>query len=284
MKNIERSIYIVIIIILVGVICCTTTYIFTTKNNKTNEINNNNETKDNENNKPQENEKITLTNEELAKYLSYVPVGDVEYKGAYERKNTLLNQIDEKLLLAPVFSGYSNDNSKEILVNRDVACEYPDLCPPEGFMTDNYIPLDYVKQELKKMYNYELKNLKNATSPNDIINIAGRAYYYENGNFVALYGGGPYGAHISYMDSYEAVDNKLVIYEYAAYFDMKNKLKDYYTSKIKDLSGWYGNTTFEEDKSIVSVYLGNHKEEYTKYKHTFKKNNTGYYWYSTEAV
>ena len=284
MKKIEKYIYLVLGLILIVVIACSVTYIIATNNNntETNEEPNNQEGNNSE-------ESITLSESELEEYLSYVPIDTENYLNRNVYKASVnLDSIDKTLLrdmgIIKISNCFDNDTcpfdtSNEILIKIDLFPYY------ENNVTTKYIPLTYLNELLHQMYNYELTNLENASSIEDSFDAGGMSYIYQDGYFLSLTGGSSGGEHISVLDNYEATEEELVIYEYAAYYDsFENKLIDYHTTVETDLGGWCGNTTYEEKMIILQNYLEEHKTEFTLYKHTFKKNDTGYYWYQTEIT
>ena len=280
MKKTEKYIYIVLGMILVVVIACGITYMIATNNNKTETKEENN----GQNNNQEENkeETITLSESELEDYVSYVP------NELYKQQITNINTIDKSILRNTALI-----ISSECLYEEETNCPFDtsegipikiDLFPYyENNVATSYIPLTYLNELLHKMYNYELSNLENAKSIDDIFNAGGMAYIYQDGYFLMLGGGQTTGEHINLIESYETNDKNLIMYEYAAYYDsLENKLIDYYKETETDLGGWCGNTSGEERIQILSNYLNDHKDEFTLYKHTFKKNDSRYYWYSTE--
>lgn len=282
MKKAEKYIYLVLGLILIVVIACGITYVIVTNNNETetNEEPNNNENK----------EQITLSKSELEKYLSYVPIDTESYlnRNVYNQASVNLETINKTLLrdmgIIRISSCFDNDNcsfdtNNEIPINIDLFPTY------EIQVSTKNIPLIYLNELLQQMYNYELTDLKNALSIEDVFDAGGMSYIYQDGYFLLLAGGPSGGEHISVLDNYEANEEELVIYEYTAYYDSsENKLIDYYTESETDLDGWCGNTTDEEKIIVLHDYLEEYKNEFTLYKHTFKKNDTGYYWYSTEIA
>ncbi|MCM1052366.1 MAG: hypothetical protein NC483_00090 [Ruminococcus sp.] len=59
-------------------------------------------------------------------------------------------------------------------------------------------------------------------------------------------------------------------------------IRDCYTKEETNITTICSNSV---DVDVCAKnYFKNHKTEFTKYKHVFKKNDTGYYWYSTEVV
>ena len=266
MKKQERAIYIVIIIILVGILSAASTYII--MNNKNNKQNNNSNTNNKEpienNDKKNNEEKITLSNTELNKYLSYtLDLGDT-----IGPDNTIvnINTADKALILGNAL--YQIKESEYIKKQEQSASNYV-YVDGDGY----YYHVSEAKIEslLKKMYNLELKDFNLKENSNKYVATAGGiCYLYVKQGFTPLECSGSEGK-LSKIDSYEANDQELVIYEYAVGLDAGNNINDYYTQKIINI---------DDDDN----YFDKHYKEFTKYKHTFKKNDTGYYWYQTEVV
>ncbi len=297
----KTSLYIIITILLMA-IASGTTYIILNNNYEKNNKNIKESDKENNNkeqdNQPTENikpETITLKEEELKKYLSYIPNGDYlnnnEFiTGAYNQSNINLNNINKNLFLAKAIKlndeNYNYESNQEIKMNSDIMCEAVE-CVGDNATTKNYYPLTFINSKLKEMYNYELTDLQNAATYEDTLNIGGMCYYYDNGNFIKCGGGNStISTKASLLDSYEATSDELIIYEYAANFYLNN---DPNGSSLWILEDYYNNHKIEiKDKNIDSSYankyLEKYKNDFKKYKHTFKKNSLGYYWYSTEVV
>ncbi len=299
MKN--KVLYIIITILLM-VIASGATYIVMQSKNNVNETTKNNdkvndEQDNNKDNKPDESskpEKITLKEEELEKYLGYIPNGDYLgndnkfTQGAYNSQNITIKTINKNLLLAKAISinseNYNFNVNKDVLLNNSIMCETSG-CIGDNAPTKNYYSLTYINSKLKAMYNYEFPSYKEITKYEDTLNIDGMCYYYSNGNFIMCGGGNSRNVtKASLLDNYEATNEELIVYEITAKFYEQTKdggttslvLEDYYNSKKVEIK--------ENDASKANEYLEQNKQEFTKYKHTFKKNSTGYYWYSTEVV
>ena len=278
----KNTLLYIIITILLIIIAVGVTYIILNNKNEEEVIEPND--KEEDNNKEEENyEQVILNDEELEKYLSYVP------NELYKKQIANINTIDKNILRNTaliiasecLYEEKTNcpfDTSKEIPIKIDLFPYY------ENNIATSYIPLTYLNEVLHEMYNYELNVVENAKSIDDVFSAGGMAYIYQDGYFLLLGGGQTTGVHINLIESYKVNDENLIIYEYVAYYDsFENTLNDYYTNKETDLNGWCGNTSGEEKKELLDNYLNDHKDEFTLYKHTFKKNNTGYYWYSTEV-
>ena len=275
---------------MVVVIACGITYMIVTNNNKTETKEENNNNNNNEQNNNQE-EQISLSEEELKQYLSYVP-NELENmtSSVYKQKITTLNTVDKNLLrnIALIISSECL-NKEENNCPFDTSVEIPikiDLFPYyENNVATKYIPLNYLNEILHKVYNYKLVNVENTVNAENIINAGGMGYIYQDGYFILVGGGSTSVKHINLIENYEANNENLIIYEYATYFDpMENKLFDYYTEKETVIDDLLENITYEEKIIILKDYLKEHKDKFTLYKHTFKKNDTGYYWYSTEVA
>ncbi len=286
MKRIERYIYIVLIIILVGVISAGTTYILMDKKSNNSEI----KEKDKQEENKKEEEKITLSEKELEQYLSYIPNGN-DYslynnnnpiQGAYDMKIANINSINKNLLLARVITLLSNDNkyfanNKEISLNKKIMSSIMGVeSIDEELTTKDYYSLTFINSKLKEMYNYELGSLKNAMEVEDTFNINGMCYYYDNGNIIMCGGGDNFQTNINLIEKYEANEKELIIYENAALLLELNE--------EKILRDYYNKYEVKINNNDAINYIKEHKDKFTKYKHIYKKNDTGYYWYQTDVV
>lgn len=277
------------ILLLACALTGTITYILMDEKDKEPEIKDpasNNEDKSNNNVENNKTETIKLSEKELAEYLTYIPQ-DSEYadRNVYKNTKITIETVDKTLLRDYILNISSNclesnscpfDISKSITITGNF--DFTELSQN----TNSYIPLTYVNKQLTKMYNYELTNLKNATSIEDEFTAGGMGYIYQNGNFILTGGGSTGGSHISLLENYNATKEELVIYEYAALYssefngeENKYDINDYYNKYSVQVTG--KNFNFKQ-------YLKEHKDKFTKYKHTYKKNDTGYYWYSTEVA
>ena len=249
MKKTEKYIYLVLGIILVVVIACGITYMIAT--NKKTEI--------------KEKQRITISEDGLKEYLKYVPKDIMN-----ENQNMYINPQN------------SDDLSTETLLGATLnyADNYTDLRISTELGDEFLFSKEKINELMQKMYNKKIPKLEDEIK-------FGCVFYseYDNNNYIQSGGCGSENIHLNKIDSYLATEGELIITEYAAYYDsFENTLNDYYTNKETDLGGWCGNTSSEEKIEILDNYLDAHKDEFTLYKHTFKKNDTGYYWYSTEIA
>lgn len=258
MKKAEKYIYLVIILILVVVVACAITYALTiSKNNNesNNEQINNNNSNENENN---EEEKITLSNEELEEYLSYVPFE------AYTSRTITVNDISDNELINYIASRMIND----YFDNQGVYANIPTEEIYNNFVTQYNREITFVSSY---EYNYE-----------DV-------YCFEHVGeyFRGRVCGGPGLGEVVILDSYIANDKELIIESYAVRYNNmpgQDQVFDLYTNNSISTNLIKNDDSEWLTDELVKNYINGHKSEFTKYKHTFKKNNTGYYWYSTEVV
>ena len=259
MKNVERYIYWVIILILVVVIICGVVYIVNKNNNE--EINNSNNN-NSEEEVEQHEEEETLTDTELRGYLRYVP-------------RDIMNE-EQNVYVTP--TNLDNMNISYVLGGvLDYARNYTNLQIGADSQDELYFSATDINRLMLRLYNMEINDLIESDRI-AVAEFSGKVYYYYN-NLFRLTGESTYeGRHLSVVDDYEITDEELVIYEYAAealILEEEIVISDYY----KD-----SEVTISDIKTDLDSYMEEHKEEYTRYKHTYKVNRYGYYWYSTEAI
>lgn len=291
MKKVERSIYIVIIIILVAVISSGATYIIlnnnkpneTTKENNNvdnNENDNNQENDDKENNKE---EQITLSDSELEEYLSYIPNVYIEDKGiAYTYKYSDKTSIDNFYLLGTALKKLALKCFENNNCYVDKTLYYPDgESSMNGYYAYNKSDADVLMKKMYNINNYEI----NSIFPEYVASDGGLCYYYKDNEFIST-DCATSGSHFSNITNYSVSTNELIIYEVVADYDnYQSIITDYYTDKEINLNIAINNNE-AYDKAVIEMekYFKEHQTEFTKYKHTYKKNDSGYYWYSTEVV
>ncbi len=275
MGKLEKYIYLVIILVLVTAIVSGSIYLVMRDKDNTNTDNNkeiNDKDKESNDNKDNEKEEITLSEYELNDYLSYVP--NINDNVVYKKDEVSVSDYDTKALTEMALNNsYSCweqkicdfDMNMNLKVNNASAFYY------EGEYAGVYFPLDFINSKLNRMYNVKLSDVKESTSVDDVYN-SGLSYIYQDEYFLAIGGGYSGNKHVSLIDKYDVSYSEIVIYEVAAYYD-QDKMVDY-----------YNNYSVSVSSNDLSGYLKDNKDKFTKYKHTFKKNVTGYYWYQTEVV
>lgn len=277
MKNVERSIYIVVIVILVGVLSCGITYIVM-QNKSSKEIKENNSKKE-PTNKDEENttipideEKITLSDKELEEYISYVPYR-AEISREDSKYNAYLNNLKVEDFNDIILTEYALNQAELEYLNDFVEEEY-------------YIKISAtkVKNILRKAYNKTIENFQTGK------NIDNQEYYqinclgfiYKNNNFYGREGCGKGEQKISFIDKYELENHDLIIYEYAGVLD--DLIGEFKNIKNNNTITFIDSEDYDKMINDARNYIKENKTKFTKYKHTFKKSETGYYWYSTEAT
>ncbi len=220
--------------------------------------------------------KININEEDLNKYLSYVP--SIEELKIYDKKKTILDDIPEKFLITKILdkelSCWDQENC-DFDMHLKLPIKNGEVFYYEGDYVDKYyFPFEYIKNKMEEYYNKDLKNLEETKKIEDVYN-ATLGFIYQDDYFLSTGGGETSDLFVSYVDSYKASRKELIIYEYAGHYNyFEETLGDYYNNyKVK--------LDYETD---FYNYLKENKEKFTKYKHVFKKNDTGYYWYSTEVV
>ncbi len=192
-------------------------------------------------------EKLKEKEKENYNYLTYVPII------AYSKDYIDVLNTERKYLL-----GYSLD---KIMMDKKVGDKKAYL---ENTEIDAY---------LEKMYNIKLSEFnldKYGEDPfPDSMNLQG-TYVYNNAVFNSL--GFRDEEYVRYIASYHNEQDNLIIDEYILKKDKDNIYKDMFINK---------DITIDSD---VTEYIKNNLNNLTKYEHTFKKNETGYYWFSTEVI
>ena len=274
--------YIIITILLIVIAVGITYIIMDNKNNEEITEPNNNDNNQGENNNKEENndEQITFSESELEEYLSYIPAEPIEMKENVYKNPTNINNISKNSLLATTLNKASGIywTTAELGINATSINNYQD------FVNSEYNIL-YKKQDIdnlmQKMFNTTSGNLNN--TDDDYIATYNMCYYYNNGYFEETNCVGTLGK-LNNIKSYEIQNGDLVIYEYYVELDeLQWKITDLYTNQTISLECNISNTT-EDCQQKANDYFKDNLDKFTLYKHTFKKNDTGYYWYSTEIA
>ena len=130
---------------------------------------------------------------------------------------------------------------------------------------------------LRKIYNISFSDLntKLSTNKEELIPVGNWCYISFDNGFVQSECRGSNGHSLVYvMDNYEANNNELIIYS--------NIILKYIFSNPSDL--YTGEDIVIDNNIDTKDYVLQHMNDFTLYKHTFKKNDLGYYWYSSEVV
>lgn len=291
MKRTERAIYIVLIIILVAVIASGVTYIVMDNkdDNKTNEINDKENNKGN-NNQDDKEDKIALSAEEIEEYLSYVPfsygtlIENDTYDDAYLGKNVNINNINKNIILLNAYY-----NTKEYTFEKEEDMPLINGFGPgfDGNTASAYYKKEDIAATLKKRFNLNISKVPTKVS------ILGGTLYLQNDFYLSILSAGGVEYEKYTIDyNYELINNDLIIYEESLFYTSRDLLyekNDIFTN-TNDMHmninsvGYFEGTEYQNLDNDLQNYLENNKIQGSKYKHTFKKNDTGYYWYSTEVT
>ena len=245
----------------------------------------------------------SFTEEEIEKYLSYVPFENdskvmscawnqetdcdstINYLDAYSKDKVTINDIaDELLLRMAIFKTKDVSSTDSFASNFDI-CGIDTTCELDG-----YYKGEEVKNKITEMYNksVELKDFS----------VGGGVAYYKKGYLVTGYGAGNYPpSKINKVISYEIQDNDLIILEQAIFiYETTVKTADIEITKTtnyknEDILKSYNYVTCSTTNScntiseIAEQYAKDNLNNSNKFKHTFKVNSNGtYYWYSSEIV
>ena len=257
MKKVEKYIYLVIILILIVVVACSITYAITISNNN-NENNNeqidngsSNNNESNSDDESNEEEQITLSENELEDYLRYIPNDIMNEEQSVYKNPTTVNTMTTSYVLGATLNYASN---------------YTDLRETTSTGDEFYYPEEEIISLAKKLYNKDITILNNS---DNIANFSCSIYSYQDSQFFESGGCGYDGVHFSKISSYEATEEELIIYEYAAYAnyvegdDYMAIMYDYYTDEENYLGMPCPNTDND-----ISCYFEENLNDYTLYKYT----------------
>lgn len=229
------------------------------------------------------NENITndtkqLTDEQINKLMSYIPkYGSSPYekiKDAYSGENHTIDTINEEVLL---YMATNNSDTSDVSINvlsQEIIDNFKDI---------TIWNVSDVNETLKTMYNKTSVSIKEAPSPGGII-IKDNSYYCYG------VGAGAYGFEKeSKIISHNFENNDLIIYEKAGFFATADSLYTYVfdNSYSLHLDSNHENAMKEIEQNrndLAREYINDNWDLFKTFKHTFKQNKNGdYYWYSTEV-
>lgn len=293
-------IILILIIVIVGLV-----YINfskkTNNDNKTENINNIEEKNDSmqieniTNNQVSEKEKkLDINSEQIAKLYNYIPVANNEGvtnendsttdKTAYQSKKIQLEDLSTKYLLLSAFRQTTVKNSDKNQTKEGMS------------VNSGYYSFDgnILQNKAKEMYG---KNIENKDF--QITLSESCTYDKTNNKYLVSNGGGGATTYIYNIreleDAIEKDDNIYIIDKYMQLecnaekgthilyntSDNAKIIKEWNTSEWNKLS----KNEYYADKTDIESIKNKYSSEMKKYKHTFKKNDQGiYYWYSTEPI
>lgn len=212
-----------------------------------------------------------LSYEEIKKYLSYVPIG-VGEKDAYSEKQVDINTVAKDAVL------------RTVLYNSDLKVTSCDKVA-ECYNERNILKEDF-NNKLFEMYNIKIDQFKSEYDNKfkgylyeDSLIALKDGYYFELGH------GNGKDKSATNKVSYELNGTDLIIKEQIALISSSEC-----TFSIMDGSEVIktyecGDAGYDEASADKEQYIKDNFSDFNTYKHTFKLNDSGkYYWYSTEVV
>lgn len=285
-KTVRLSTVILLFIILILVVALVLMYMYYNKDSKNEVATDTSNTESMNTTKNAEKstvEELSTTSSIVKELYEYIPV-DREYtedinlmlSDAYQSKKITVNDLDNELILGNAF------------INTEIPIDERQPYEENIPVTDWYKATpDRLQETIKKMYNTEIEDKS--------FNLSGSNGNFENGIYTFTFGGGGN----SFIDNlrnieeaYKENDELYIIDTCLKYLtenevDSNNILK--YKFKLYDTSN--NNSIILEEtvneteiKDNIDSYVEEHySSKAKKYKHTFKKNDDGeYYWYSSE--
>ena len=237
--------------------------------------------------KLQNDEKEALTPEEIITNLTYIPYSYLNwdiYNNAYHGETMtsedILSMILSTIFIDKIIPGYSTKDIEYSNIKNEIE---------EKKIQGNIFLNTDIDNYLMTRYNLNLDSINDVSNKikiTKIDNIYTSFSAIEIGKFTFVFK-----KLISVTDGY-ATSSSAIITEKVLFYTLKDDI--YYV---------YKNTNILKDENIIKTYNKideNGKElsysdieekiqeDFKNYrgvfKHTFKKNDTGYYWYSTEFV
>lgn len=227
---------------------------------------------DKKNNPTVEVEQKKFSDEELTGYLKDVPYlpeytidNLYDYKeDAYRGEKVTSSDLNEKLLLAHAYRYAERTNTTE-----EVEASICGKCA-----ANEYVKEEELLRVVKDMYNIDTIKATNFT-------VAGGGVEFTGGYYAAFFARGATKLdRYSKLVKYEIKDNDLVIYEkvlFTANISTNVLVLKTTTSDTNEALQTFTNNDEASKYALDNIELGN------TYKHTFKINSEGkYYWYSSE--
>lgn len=298
-NNNSNTILLVIISVLLILIAVLGTLYFTSnKNNNNNNNSNHNQSQDKDNNQeekpstptiPTEKTEKNLSDEELNKYLSYVPMlieYDSEREGAlnsnygykldaYTGKSVTVTDLDERLLLAIAYN-MTEEESEIREAGKYSWCGLNSTCTG-----DKYVLIEKLNSTLKKLYNIDSANDKAGAKFRILGGIVEKSdkYYVK----FSSTGGTSLTKGISKIKAYNVKGDTLTIYEQAGFegsvLSSSKALR--YTNEENDEK--YDFRYNKDTKETITKYFEDNIDKFAIFKHTFKLGASNeYYYYATE--
>lgn len=222
---------------------------------------------------------VELSYQELKKYIEYVPIEKYYNFNPYTENINISNIGDNILIAIALDKAATNECTDKVKCGENMDKKVKSL----DTIYSKYYSLDYINSILKEMYNYELKDLKETTNIDNVYNSSVGKYAYEEGYFYKV-GDTKTNTklfHRNLITAYGATNEELIIEEYAGYGDeLDFSIKDYRNDKSIDINYDY----YDQFEKFIHNFFIEQRKEFTKYRHTFKKSESGYCWVKTEVA
>lgn len=270
MKN-KKVIKIIIIIVIVLLVCIIG---FVFYNRKPDEVN-----------KDYKDDVTRIVNDEVAlnDLILSIPYSDSTmgiYKDAYSQDKTIINDVISLALASVNFrnnSVISNDDKKETI---------DFYLKEQGLENEKVFTKRFINEELVKKYDI---NLNTYDAPDDIQIFNINEVTINNNYVVIKYEKGDFYKHLktSLEMTINESNGQIVVNEKAVFIVLKGDT--YYVYANTDINnGQEPLKTYSYDNRSIYLMYDIVKEDFkdynTVFRHTFRKNELGYYWYSTELV
>ena len=225
--------------------------------------------------------KVYLTPDEMINLMTYIPYSIAKksnvdaYNGNKVKANDVITTILSSSYLTLCIKSYKLD---------DITDEYTKKKFQENNIQYGIFLKEDVKNVLHKNFNLDLDSIKGIDDKVKIITVGEYIAFspVKTSKLVAL------NKLFISLDSADATKNSVTFIESVIFFRSKDdKYYTYKTSNIAEseiIDEYYKKIN---DKEVTGSEMANMLKEEThgyKYKHIFKKNDTGYYWYSTEMI
>lgn len=272
-KTVRLSTVILLFIILILVVALVLMYMYYNKDSKNEvSVNNTNSIKSIEENNKKE---LSVTSSTVKEVYNYIPAisenayaDEAEaFPNAYQKKMITVDDLNSKLLLAKAYDNLEKDN---------VATEYR-------------LEAKKVTEQALKMYNKEIEPITFSYGAIGLQYKDG-TYEFSNGGYSSIAMENIYNIEEAYEENDELyiIDNYIMVVIKDGDIqsgDETTSLSIYDSSdskKVLEKETINRDETFDYEK-FVDYINEKYSSKAKKYKHTFKKNDDGeYYWYSSE--
>ena len=211
----------------------------------------------------------------------------------FSDKSVDVNNIDMDKLL---YVAYFNINSEDRVTKGTVS---DDCYLSDNLTKDNYPDKCFIEIVDKNILDEQIRiffSSKANISYNDFIISSNQKCSFKDNIYSCYLDRSPLKMNnyntISKYDSYEYVDDKLIVYSYLLSirdsYDKNYEMGIYSDSKatlkIDDLNYYENDIHKTITQETVAKLIEHYKDNISKYKSTFVKENNNYVWYSTELI